>query len=96
MSFVAVVVNTSNPFQTCSRTDLSEVLESQLTTQVMLVAGSLASHLHTVHTMASHMDKTKSTLVIIDGIGDVLLEAVILGKTTDKGQMKKCCNTNSL
>lgn len=59
-----------------SRTDLSEVLGSQLTTHVMLVAGSLASHLHTVHTMAGHMDKTKSTLVIIDGIGDVLLEAV--------------------
>lgn len=58
-----------------NRTDLSEVLESKLTTNVMLVAGSLASHLHTVHTMASHMDKTKSTLVIIDGIGDVLLEA---------------------
>lgn len=52
------------------------MLESKLTTNVMLVAGSLASHLHTVHTMASHMDKTKSTLVIIDGIGDVLLEAV--------------------
>ena len=52
------------------------MLESKLTTHVMLVAGSLASHLHTVHTMANHMDKTKSTLVIIDGVGDVLLEAV--------------------
>lgn len=59
-----------------SRTDLSEVLESQLKTDVMLVAGSLASHLHTVRTMANHLNKTKSTLVLIDGVGDVLNEAV--------------------
>jgi hypothetical protein len=43
---------------------------------VMLVAGSLASHLHTVRTMANHLNKTKSTLVLIDGVGDVLNEAV--------------------
>ncbi|EFX76969.1 hypothetical protein DAPPUDRAFT_321849 [Daphnia pulex] len=58
-----------------NRTDLSEVLESQLKTDVMLVAGSLASHLHTVRTMANHLNKTKSTLVLIDGVGDVLNEA---------------------
>ena len=44
----------------------------------MLVTGTLASHLHTVHTMAAHLDKTKSTLVQIDGVGDVLNEAVSL------------------
>lgn len=55
---------------------MSEVLESQLKTDVMLVAGSLASHLHTVRTMANHLNKTKSTLVLIDGVGDVLNEAV--------------------
>lgn len=54
------------------------MLESKLKTDVMLVAGSLASHLHTVRTMAAHMNKTKSTLVLIDGIGDVLNEAVSL------------------
>lgn len=42
----------------------------------MLVTGTLASHLHTVHTMAAHLNKTKSTLVQIDGVGDVLNEAV--------------------
>jgi hypothetical protein len=63
-------------FSFASRTDLSEVLESQLKTDVMLVAGSLASHLHTVRTMANHLNKTKSTLVLIDGVGDVLNEAV--------------------
>ncbi len=42
----------------------------------MLVSGNLASHLHTVHTMANHLNKTKSTLVLIDGVGDVLNEAV--------------------
>lgn len=58
-----------------NRTDLSEILESQLKTDVMLVSGNLASHLHTVHTMANHLNKTKSTLVLIDGVGDVLNEA---------------------
>ena len=60
----------------CSRTDVSELLESRLKTDVMLVTGTLASHLHTVHTMAAHLNKTKSTLVQIDGVGDVLNEAV--------------------
>ena len=63
--------------QLCSsRTDVSEILESRLKTDVMLVTGTLASHLHTVHTMAAHLNKTKSTLVQIDGVGDVLNEAV--------------------
>jgi hypothetical protein len=57
------------------RTDVSEILESKLKTDVMLVTGTLASHLHTVHTMAAHLNKTKSTLVLIDGVGDVLNEA---------------------
>jgi len=58
-----------------NRTDVSEILESRLKTDVMLVTGTLASHLHTVHTMAAHLNKTKSTLVQIDGVGDVLNEA---------------------
>ena len=64
----------------CSRTDVSETLEARLKTDVMLVTGTLASHLHTVHTMAAHLDKTKSTLVQIDGVGDVLNEAVSLSR----------------
>ena len=52
------------------------MLASKLPIDVLLVTGSLASHLHTVHTMAAHLNKSKSGLVQIDGVGDVLVEAV--------------------
>jgi len=58
-----------------NRTDLSDILATRLKTDVMMVTGTLASHLHTVHTMASHLNKTKSTLIQIEGVGDVLNEA---------------------
>jgi len=57
-----------------NRTDLSDILATRLKTDVMMVTGTLASHLHTVHTMASHLNKTKSTLIQIEGVGDVLNE----------------------
>ena len=52
------------------------MLASKLPIDVLLVTGSLASHLHPVHTMAAHLNKSKSGLVQIDGVGDVLVEAV--------------------
>ena len=67
-----------------SRTDLSDILATRLKTDVMMVTGTLASHLHTVHTMASHLNKTKSTLIQIEGVGDVLNEAVSKKKIKKK------------
>ena len=59
-----------------SRTDLSDELANKLTIRVLLVTGSQASNLHTVHAMHSHLNKSKSELIQIDGVGDVLNEAV--------------------
>ena len=42
----------------------------------LLVTGAKASHNHTVHTMHAHMNKAKSSLVKLDDVGDVLIEAV--------------------
>ena len=42
----------------------------------LLVTGAKASHNHTVHTMHAHMNKAKSSLVKMDDVGDVLIEAV--------------------
>ncbi|XP_022247745.1 uncharacterized protein ZK1073.1-like [Limulus polyphemus] len=41
----------------------------------LLVTGSKASHLHTVHTMHAAMDPRHTTLLKVDGVGDVLFEA---------------------
>lgn len=40
------------------------------------MVGSKASHIHTVYTMHKAMPKDKSQLLVIDGVGDVLTEAV--------------------
>lgn len=58
-----------------NRTDLSDELANKLTIRVLLVTGSQASNLHTVHAMHSHLNKSKSELIQIDGVGDVLNEA---------------------
>jgi len=63
------------------RTDISAVV-ADLKMDTLLVTGAKASHNHTVHTMHSHMNKAKSSLVKMDDIGDVLIEAP-----------EKLCNT---
>ncbi|XP_014662785.1 PREDICTED: uncharacterized protein ZK1073.1-like isoform X2 [Priapulus caudatus] len=57
-----------------SRTDISAQL-CNMSVDVLIVVGSKASHLHTTQTFHSHLPPTKSSLVIIDGVGDVLVEA---------------------
>lgn len=58
-----------------NRTDLSGILMEKMKLDTLLVTGAKASHLHTVHTMRSHMDPKKTTLLTIDDVGDVLYEA---------------------
>lgn len=58
-----------------NRKVISGQLEKHLTLETLLVSGSRAAHVHNVHTMYSFMNKTKTSLLKIDGIGDVLLEA---------------------
>lgn len=56
------------------RTDISTVV-ADLKIETLLVTGAKASHNHTVHTMHAHMNKAKSSLIKLDDVGDVLIEA---------------------
>ncbi|XP_043229801.1 uncharacterized protein ZK1073.1-like isoform X1 [Amphibalanus amphitrite] len=56
------------------RTDISMQV-ADLKMETLLVTGAKASHNHTVHTMHSHMNKAKSSLITLEGVGDVLIEA---------------------
>jgi len=56
------------------RTDISTKLEQQLKVETLLVTGSKASHIHTVHTMHQQCNKTKTSLIKFDDVGDVMTE----------------------
>ncbi|CAL4085701.1 unnamed protein product, partial [Meganyctiphanes norvegica] len=56
------------------RTDYSAKLATQLKVETLLVTGSKASHIHTVHTMHQSCNKTKTSLIKFDDVGDVLAE----------------------
>ncbi|XP_064097939.1 uncharacterized protein ZK1073.1-like [Macrobrachium nipponense] len=56
------------------RSDLSSKLESKLVVETLLVTGSKASHVNTVHNMHQSCNKLKASLLKIDDVGDVLQE----------------------
>uniref|UniRef100_T1JG56 AB hydrolase-1 domain-containing protein n=1 Tax=Strigamia maritima TaxID=126957 RepID=T1JG56_STRMM len=58
-----------------NRSDISGLLEKKLKVETLLVTGSNASHQSTVHAMIGKMDKGHSSLLKIDGVGDVVTEA---------------------
>ncbi|KAG1701409.1 hypothetical protein GQR58_004776 [Nymphon striatum] len=58
-----------------NRTDISAILKDTLKVDCLLITGLKASHLHTVDTMYNHMDHTKTQLMKISDVGDVLHEA---------------------
>ncbi|CAK9298737.1 unnamed protein product [Gordionus sp. m RMFG-2023] len=58
-----------------NRTDISTRLEKDLTVDCLLVTATKGSHLHTIHTMHSFMNKQKSSLLQINEVGDVINEA---------------------
>ncbi|XP_076367718.1 uncharacterized protein ZK1073.1-like [Tachypleus tridentatus] len=58
-----------------SRTDISGLLKEHMKVDTLLVTGAKASHVHTVHTMHSHLDPRFATLLKVDDVGDVLHEA---------------------
>ncbi|XP_023333500.1 uncharacterized protein ZK1073.1 [Eurytemora carolleeae] len=55
--------------------NLSTHLEQELKCDTLLVVGSKSSFLHTTETMYSHSNPTKTSILRIDDVGDVLDEA---------------------
>jgi len=58
-----------------SRTDISEKLSSSLVCDTLLLVGDKSSFLHTTETMYQHANKTKTSILRLDDVGDVLSEA---------------------
>ncbi|CAG0879619.1 unnamed protein product [Darwinula stevensoni] len=57
-----------------NRTDISSILRKNLQVETMVVVGSKASNLRSVHTMHQSMDSARAQLLQLDGVGDVLSE----------------------
>ena len=55
---------------------MANKLAKELKVDTLLVAGSKASYVHTVHTMHQNMNKEKTQLLKIEKVGDVIAEAV--------------------
>jgi protein NDRG1 len=58
-----------------NRTDISHLLEKNLNLETMLVTGSRAAHVQSMYNMHACMDKSKTAILKIDDVGDVLMEA---------------------
>ncbi|XP_055354907.1 uncharacterized protein ZK1073.1-like isoform X2 [Paramacrobiotus metropolitanus] len=58
-----------------NRNDLTNQLRERLTCDTMIVCGTKSSFQHTVVTMYSHLNPQKSSLLKIDNVADVLIEA---------------------
>ena len=58
-----------------NRTDISAQLMDKLKCDTLLVVGDQSSFLHTTETMYQHADKSKTSILRIDDVGDVLAEA---------------------
>ena len=58
-----------------NRTDISEKLMEKLKCDTLLIVGDQSSFLHTTETMYQHADKSKTSILRIDDVGDVLAEA---------------------
>ena len=58
-----------------NRTDISEKLASSLVCDALLLVGDQSSFLHTTETMYRAANTTKTSILRIDDVGDVLVEA---------------------
>lgn len=56
------------------RTDISALIKD-LKVETLLMTGAKASHNHTVNTMHQHMNPAKTSIMTLNDIGDVLIEA---------------------
>lgn len=58
-----------------NRKDIIARLEKELTCDTLVVVGSKSAHVSAAETMFSRMDKTRSSLLKVDGVGNVLDES---------------------
>ena len=58
-----------------NRTDISEKLKGSLVCDTLLLVGDKSSFLHTTETMYQAADTTKTSILRLDDVGDVLVEA---------------------
>lgn len=57
------------------RTDIVPNLKEGLKCDALVVVGTKSSHLHAAEYMHSHMDKTKSSLLKVDNVGNAMDES---------------------
>jgi len=60
-----------------NRKDITAQLKEHLKCDALLISGSKTSHIAAAEHMHAHMDKTKSSLIKIDDVGNVLEEAPV-------------------
>lgn len=58
-----------------NRTDISEKLKESLKCDTLLLVGDKSSFLHTTETMYQAADTTKTSILRLDDVGDVLVES---------------------
>ena len=58
-----------------NRTDISEKLKGSLVCDTLLLVGDKSSFIHTTETMYQAADTTKTSILRLDDVGDVLVEA---------------------
>lgn len=58
-----------------NRSDITPQLKEGLKCDALVVVGNKTSHVHAAEYMHSHMDKTKSSLLKVDNVGNVLDES---------------------
>ena len=58
-----------------NRTDISEKLKDSLVCDTLLLVGDKSSFLHTTETMYQAADTTKTSILRLDDVGDVLVES---------------------
>ena len=61
-----------------ARDDVTEMLEDKMTSDALLVSGSKSSSVKAMEHMFAHCDKTRTSMIKIDDVADVLNEAQVL------------------
>ena len=61
-----------------ARDDVTEFLEDKMTSDALLVSGSKSSSVKAMEHMFANCDKTRTSMIKIDDVADVLNEAQVI------------------